>query len=145
MDELGAQLDFLSKELVRLQEERRIQAFVMLAERERRMREAEESGRRQTEERRRRTEDEMIKQIMKVHQNTVDGYLQDVLMHSVQETADEKARERIQHLSMQVINSPLSLYYVANLFLLTGINWMYSGTCLTVISLFRINRLSIRR
>ena len=108
MDELGAQLDFLSKELVRLQEERRIQAFVMLAERERRMREAEESGRRQTEERRRRTEDEMIKQIMKVHQNTVDGYLQDVLMHSVQETADEKARERIQHLSMQVINSPLS-------------------------------------
>ena len=103
MDELGAQLDFLSKELVRLQEERRIQAFVMLAERERRMREAEESGRRQTEEQRRRTEDEMIKQIMKVHQNTVDGYLEDVLIDSVHETADEKARERIQLISTQVI------------------------------------------
>ena len=105
MDELGSQLDFLSKELVRLQEERRIQAFVMLAERERRMREAEESGRRQAEENRRRTEDEMIKQIMKVHQDTVDGYLQDVIMSSVQETADDTARERIQLISQQVIYS----------------------------------------
>ena len=102
MDELGAQLDFLSKELVRLQEERRIQAFVMLAERERRIREAEESGRRQTEERRRRTEDEMIKQIMKVHQDTVDGYLEQAILSSIQDTADEQARERIQLMSKQV-------------------------------------------
>jgi hypothetical protein len=35
-------LDMLSKELVRLQEERRIHAFAMLAERQRRIREAEE-------------------------------------------------------------------------------------------------------
>ena len=35
----------------------------MLAERERRMREAEESGRRQVEERRRREEDEIFKQV----------------------------------------------------------------------------------
>ena len=54
--------DFLSKELVRLQEERKIHAFVMLAERQRRMREAEESGRRQLEERRRQEEDEIFKQ-----------------------------------------------------------------------------------
>lgn len=47
---VGQTLDFLSKELVRLQEERRIHAFVMLAERQRRMREAEESGKRQREE-----------------------------------------------------------------------------------------------
>lgn len=56
-------LDFLSKELVRLQEERRVHAFAMLAERERRMREAEESGWRQVEERRRREEDEIFKQV----------------------------------------------------------------------------------
>lgn len=56
-------LDFLSKELIRLQEERRIHAFAMLAERERRMREAEESGWRQVEERRRREEDEIFKQV----------------------------------------------------------------------------------
>ena len=60
---LGRQLDLLSKELVRLQEERRVHAFAMLAERQRRMREAEESGQRQREERLRRTEDEMFKQV----------------------------------------------------------------------------------
>ena len=49
--------------LSRLQEERRIHAFSMLAERERRVREAEESGRRQVEERRRREEDEIFKQV----------------------------------------------------------------------------------
>lgn len=54
--------DFLSKELVRLQEERRIHAFVMLAERQRRMREAEESGRRQVELKQRQDEDEVFRQ-----------------------------------------------------------------------------------
>jgi hypothetical protein len=56
-------LDFLSKELIRLQEERRVHAFSMIAERQRRMREAEESGLRQVEERRRREEDEIFKQV----------------------------------------------------------------------------------
>ena len=37
--------------------------YSMLAERERRIREAEESGRRQVEERRRREEDEIFKQV----------------------------------------------------------------------------------
>ena len=41
-------------------------AFVMLAERQRRMREAEESGLRQREERRRRTEDEIFKQVRRL-------------------------------------------------------------------------------
>ena len=63
---LGDMLDFLGKELVRLQEERRIHAFSMLAERQRRIREAEESGRRQVEERRRREEDEIFKQVSSV-------------------------------------------------------------------------------
>jgi hypothetical protein len=56
-------LDYLSKELIRLQEERRIAAFAMLAERQRRLREAEESGLRQVEERRRREHDELFKQV----------------------------------------------------------------------------------
>ena len=67
---LGDMLDFLSKELVRLQEERRIHAFAMLAERRRRVREAEESGRRQVEERRRREEDEVFKQVSYNTKNT---------------------------------------------------------------------------
>lgn len=64
---IGAELerlfDTLSKELIHLQEERRIHAFTLLAERDRRLREAEESGRRQIEERRRREEDEIFRQV----------------------------------------------------------------------------------
>lgn len=55
--------DTLSKELIRLQDERRIHAFTLLAERDRRMREAEESGRRQVEERRRKEEDEIFREV----------------------------------------------------------------------------------
>lgn len=61
--ELEYMFDTLSKELIRLQEERRIHAFTLLAERDRRRREAEESGRRQIEERRRKEEDEIFKQV----------------------------------------------------------------------------------
>jgi hypothetical protein len=60
---IGDMVDYLSKELIRLQEERRIAAFAMLAERQRRLREAEESGLRQVEERRRRENDELFKQV----------------------------------------------------------------------------------
>lgn len=60
---IGDMFDYLSKELIRLQEERRIAAFAMLAERQRRIREAEESGLRQVEERRRREQDELFKQV----------------------------------------------------------------------------------
>lgn len=55
--------DTLSKELIRLQDERRIHAFTLLAERDRRMQEAEESGRRQVEERRRKEEDEVFREV----------------------------------------------------------------------------------
>uniref|UniRef100_A0A8C4VHF8 Cilia- and flagella-associated protein 91 n=1 Tax=Gopherus evgoodei TaxID=1825980 RepID=A0A8C4VHF8_9SAUR len=94
--------DFLSKELVRLQEERRIHAFAMLAERQRRIREAEESGRRQVEERRRREEDEIFKQVAKVHQRTVDSYLEDVILNSMESTAEEQAREEIQKVAVEI-------------------------------------------
>ncbi|XP_070549252.1 cilia- and flagella-associated protein 91-like [Ptychodera flava] len=95
-------LDFLSKELIRLQEERRIHAFSMLAERQRRIREAEESGRRQLEERRRREEDEIFKQVVKVHQNSVNTYLEDIIMMSVDYTADTQARAEIQELAAKI-------------------------------------------
>jgi len=99
---LGDMLDFLSKELIRIQGERRIHAFAMLAERQRRMREAEESGRRQLEERRRREEDEIFKQTVKVHQETVETYLEDIIMESVEQTADAQARREIQEMADRV-------------------------------------------
>ncbi|XP_074652837.1 cilia- and flagella-associated protein 91-like [Tubulanus polymorphus] len=99
---LGDTLDFLSKELIRLQEERRIHAFAMLAERQRRIREAEESGRRQVEERRRREEDEIFKQVVKVHQMSVDTYLENVILNAVDTTADAQARSEIQETAIKI-------------------------------------------
>ncbi|XP_054242872.1 cilia- and flagella-associated protein 91 [Indicator indicator] len=94
--------DFLSKELVRLQEERKIHAFVMLAERERRMREAEESGRRQVEERRRQEADEIFKQVVEVHQHTIDSYLEDIILSSIEQAAEERAREEVQRRAVEI-------------------------------------------
>lgn len=75
----------------------------MLAERQRRMNEAKESGLRQREERLRRTQDEIFKQVSKslafsslitnmqiirVHQGSVDTYLEDIILQSIERTAD---------------------------------------------------------
>lgn len=99
---LGDMFDFLSKELIRLQEERRIHAFSMLAERQRRIREAEESGRRQVEERRRREEDEIFKQVVRVHQKSVDSYLENIILESIDRTAESQARLEISDLAEKI-------------------------------------------
>jgi NADH dehydrogenase/NADH:ubiquinone oxidoreductase subunit G len=93
---VGSALDYLSKELVRLQEERRIHAFAMLAERERRMREAEEAGRRQLEELRRRQNDEVFRGIVDVHRETIDSYLEDIILDAQEETASDQARLHVR-------------------------------------------------
>merc|ERR1719161_684536 len=84
-------LDQISKELLRFQQERRIAAMVKLAERDRRLRQAQESGRRQAEERLRDREDEMFRQVMGVHQGTVDSYLEEVLTNTVEQAARSRA------------------------------------------------------
>jgi hypothetical protein len=60
-------MDQLSKELVRLKQERRIAAMVRLAEDERRKREAEESGKRQAEEVLRKRQDVLYSELMGVY------------------------------------------------------------------------------
>ncbi|XP_047455956.1 cilia- and flagella-associated protein 91 [Mugil cephalus] len=100
--ELEQLFDTLSKELTRLQDERRIHAFMLLAERERRLREAEESGRRQVEERRRREDDEIFRQVVQVHQESVNLYLEDVILETLDQMADQQAREEIQRRAKEV-------------------------------------------
>ncbi|XP_031954355.1 cilia- and flagella-associated protein 91 isoform X1 [Corvus moneduloides] len=99
---LANMLDFLSKELVRLQEERKIHALVMLAERQRRMREAEESGRRQLEESRWEEEDEIFRQVVNVQHRTIDTYLEDIILSSMERTAEEQAREEVQKRALEI-------------------------------------------
>ncbi|KZC10921.1 AMY-1-associating protein expressed in testis 1 [Dufourea novaeangliae] len=99
---LSAMLNFLSKELLRLEDERRIHAFALLAERERAMREAAEAGRRQLEYNRRREFDEMFRQVIKVHQESVETYLQDVIKEGIEWVSDKAAKEHIVNLCDKV-------------------------------------------
>ncbi|KAM5336761.1 cilia- and flagella-associated protein 91 isoform 2-T2 [Glossophaga mutica] len=99
---LADMFDFLSKELVRLQEERRIHAFAMLADRQRRMREAEESGRRQVEQSRLREEDEIFKEVVKVHQSTITSYLEDIILNTEENTAEEQARAEVEKMAKEI-------------------------------------------
>lgn len=80
-------LDQLSKELVRFKQERRIAAMVRLAEDVRRRREAEESGRRQAEHILRDREDVLYKELMSVHQGSVDSYLHGIIGKTIDNTS----------------------------------------------------------
>ncbi|KAM3956878.1 uncharacterized protein ACR2FA_009191, partial [Aphomia sociella] len=93
---VASALDFLEKELRRLKEERRQHAFILIALREKAMREAAEAGRRQKEERRRREHDEMFKQILGVTQETVDAYFREIVSEGVLLAAEEDAVQRAQ-------------------------------------------------
>ncbi|XP_063920812.1 cilia- and flagella-associated protein 91-like [Zophobas morio] len=99
---VGSLLDFLNKELRRLLEERRAHAICIILERERYDREAAEAGRRQVEVRRRREHDEMFKQIVKIQQETVDMYLEDIIKEGTEFTSDQEAKEYVQRLARKI-------------------------------------------
>lgn len=39
---------------------------------------------------------------MNIHQGTVDSYLEDVILNSMEATADEQAREEIQKVAVEI-------------------------------------------
>ena len=86
-DIISKTMDNLSKELVKLKQERRIAGMVRLAEDVRRRREAEESGRRQAEQILREREDVLYQELMSVHQGSVDSYLQNVFGNTIDKTS----------------------------------------------------------
>ncbi|XP_022902075.1 cilia- and flagella-associated protein 91-like [Onthophagus taurus] len=96
---VGTLLDFLNKELRRLLDERKAHAIGLVAERERARREAAEAGRRQAELRRRREHDEMFKQVAKVHQETVDLYLEDIITEGLEFASTEEAKKYVTRLA----------------------------------------------
>ena len=100
---IARSLDNLSKELVRLKQERRIAAMVRIAEDVRRKREAEESGRRQAEAILRQREDVLYQELMSVHQGTVDSYLQGIVVNTIDTTSSLQAYEEAK-LKAQTLN-----------------------------------------
>lgn len=107
---VGTLLDFLNKELRRLLEERKVHAMCLLNERERFMREAAEAGRRQKELRRRREHDEMFKQIVKITQESVDVYLQDVITEGMEFASREEATDYVTQLANKIEIETNDLY-----------------------------------
>lgn len=83
---------------MRLEDERRAHAFVLLAERERYMRETAEAGKRQLERNRRREFDEMFKQIVKVNQDSIEAYLEDIIREGADWMSHKTAKEQVLQL-----------------------------------------------
>ncbi|CAD8060087.1 unnamed protein product [Paramecium sonneborni] len=84
-------LDMLSKELLRIKQERRISQMMKSAEEDRRLREIQEAGTRQAEQILRDREDVQYNQIMRVHQGTVDTYLHWIFKNTIEQAATRQA------------------------------------------------------
>jgi len=74
-DVMARTFDMLSKELVKMKQEKKIAKMVGMAENDRRVREADERGRRQAEQVLEHREDVLYGEVMRVHQGTVDTFL----------------------------------------------------------------------
>lgn len=90
----------------------------MLAERERRMREAEEAGKRQEEEARRAQHDVVFKQTMHVHRSTVETYLEDIILESEKQVADEQGITYL--LKLQPIQHQYAIDFAGNIYLFSS-------------------------
>lgn len=88
---ISGTMESLSRELVRFKQERRIAAMVHLAEQDRRRREAEEGGRRQAEQIISSREDKLYKELMTVHQGSIDHYLQNIMSTAIEDSSAKQA------------------------------------------------------
>ncbi|XP_012234678.1 cilia- and flagella-associated protein 91 isoform X2 [Linepithema humile] len=91
-------LDFLSKKLMRLEDERRAHAFALLTEREKCMQEAAETDTQQQESCRREEFDKIFKQVAKINQDSVEAYLEDVISEGIDWISDKTAEEHVLEL-----------------------------------------------
>mmetsp|Transcript_42490 Transcript_42490/g.85191 ORF Transcript_42490/g.85191 Transcript_42490/m.85191 type:complete len:647 (-) Transcript_42490:348-2288(-) len=88
---VGNSLDRMSKELRRFTEERRVAEIVKKAEKERRVREAQESGRRARELVQRTEQQLAFQQVMKVHQQSAASFIDDICQEVVNNDASAQA------------------------------------------------------
>jgi len=99
-------LDMLSKELLKIKQERKIAEMVKIAENDRRIREIEEGGKRQAEEILRAREDVFYNELMRVRQGTVDTYL-DWIINNTVEKASTRQATIMANLRREQMNKPL--------------------------------------
>lgn len=89
----GEMLVFLNHQLLRRREERRIDAMMKLAERDRRRREATEVGKREEELKRQSMEDEAFRRVMGTNYETAESYLEEIVNGSIETAATDLATE----------------------------------------------------
>eukprot|EP00002_Diphylleia_rotans_P036498 TRINITY_DN804_c0_g1_i5.p1 TRINITY_DN804_c0_g1~~TRINITY_DN804_c0_g1_i5.p1 ORF type:complete len:639 (+),score=167.37 TRINITY_DN804_c0_g1_i5:136-2052(+) len=92
-ESMGAALDYLAKELVRTEQLRRIQLLARAAIQTRHAREREESVRRQAEERERIRAEAQYNQVIRVHHQTVQTMMEDILEAAIENTSTRQAFE----------------------------------------------------
>ncbi|SBT47844.1 hypothetical protein, conserved in Apicomplexan species [Plasmodium ovale wallikeri] len=95
-------LDSLSNELEKYEEERKIAVLVKYAERERRLKECKEKGKRQAEFLLREKEDYLFNEIMGLNNQTVDSYLEDILSKAINDASREEALIRTKKKAQQL-------------------------------------------
>lgn len=82
--------------MVRIKVEQKINAIVMMAENERRKREAEEMGRRQAENILRDRQDIMFKELQEVNQATMDSYINSLFTNTVNKVSKKQVIKEIE-------------------------------------------------
>lgn len=88
-------LDFLSKELIRQEELKRVKQLVEFAEKERSQREQEESKRRQSEEEERHKREQIQAETIQIHNDTVSTFLLDIFNSCSVKLAEKQAHHDV--------------------------------------------------
>ena len=94
--QISQSLDYLSKEMIRIKEENKINAIINRAEEERRKREAEELGRRQAEVLIRNRQDILYKELLDTNQATMDSYINSLLSGNVNKVSKKQVMREIE-------------------------------------------------
>ncbi|OXU31100.1 hypothetical protein TSAR_016396 [Trichomalopsis sarcophagae] len=92
-------LSFLTDELTRLQSEKKAHALSLLAERERVKREIAEASREQLELNQRQELDEIFRHILKVNQESVETYLEDIVREGIEWLSESEAKKYVVDLA----------------------------------------------
>lgn len=93
---ISQNLDYLSKEMIRINQEKMINAIVHKAEDVRRKREAEEMGKRQAENLLRNRQDIMYKDILETNQSSMDSYINSLLSSNVNKVSKKQVMREIE-------------------------------------------------
>lgn len=92
---VSVKLDFLTKEIVRLREHQRLTLIANQADRTRRQRDAEESGRRIRALADSKKSDAIFSKIIGVYQHSVDSWLDDLISKSIDSISQVQALDKV--------------------------------------------------